>query len=274
MGQLPAERSRALVGGVAMSLEDARLGITDAGVSRGDGAFETVGVWNGRPFRLDEHLQRLDCSLSALSLPAAPLGQLRTEADELVSGLTDDAALRMYLTASGTRILTLTPLPERPEPRVLIPQPAPWIQPVDSYTPAGAKSMSYGPNMAASRVAIGQGGDDALLVSIPDSYILEGPTFGLLFVARGVVHAPEVTLGIVDSISRRTLLEIATADQLDVLYGRWPLTALGDAGEVIISSSLRSAVAVQRVGEWTYPRAHPVADSLNRQLWIRRREVP
>jgi hypothetical protein len=33
--------------------------VTDEGVARGNGALETVGVWDGRPFRLAEHLDRL-----------------------------------------------------------------------------------------------------------------------------------------------------------------------------------------------------------------------
>lgn len=260
----------ALVDGVETSLDHASLKVTDAGVSRGDGAFETIGVWDGRPFRLKDHLRRLNRSLAALCLPPAPLEKIRQECDLATEAISQDAALRVYLTASGTRILTLSPPPEQAVLKVLIPQPAPWIQPPQTYQPAGAKSMSYGPNMAAGRLARQAGGDDALLFSVPDKLLLEGPTFGVVFVAQGVIHAPAAALGIVDSISRLTLLDIARHHGLDVLTGQWPLDVLAEADEVITSSSLRPATAVQRIGGWTYAR-HPVADLLDKELRAKRR---
>lgn len=252
----------ALVDGVPMPLDQASMRITDSGVSRGDGAFETIGVWRGRPFRLADHLSRLNRSLSALALPPAPLDALRHECATLTDGVVTDAALRVYLTASGTRFLTLSAPPQRSPLKVLIPQPAPWIQPRDTYHPAGAKSMSYGPNMAAGRLAQQAGGDDALLFSVPDRFVLEGPTFGVLFVKRKVIHAPAVDLGIVDSISRLTVIEVARHHGLEVRTGQWPLETLVDADEVITSSSLRPATAVHRVGEWRY-HSHSVAELLN-----------
>lgn len=262
---------RALVDGQAQALADARIAITDGGVARGDGAFETIGVWDGRPFRLADHLQRLSGSLEALSLPPVDTQLLAHESTALLAGLDTDAALRIYITATGTRVLTLSAQPERIEPKHLASQPAPWIQPIGSYGPAGAKSMSYGPNMAATRHAQAAGADDALLCSVPDGYVLEGPTFGVVFVARGIVHAPDVALGIVDSISRRTLLEIAEQHGIDVLTGRWGLEALTAAEEVIISSSIRDAIAVEQVDEFTFGRQHPVRDLLSSELWRRRR---
>jgi len=200
---------RALIDGLAFPLADAALPLLDDGFARGDGAFETIGVWDGRPFRLADHLARLAGSLAAIGLPAPDLALLEAEARSLLDGVGSmDAALRCYVTASGTRVLTLTARPQRPELRHLVPLPAPWIRPLGSYGPAGAKSMSYTPNMASSRAARAAGGDDALLVSL-EGFVLEGPTFGVAWVDHDTVRAPEVALGIVDSITRRTVLDAA-----------------------------------------------------------------
>ncbi len=260
-----------MVDGVAMPLAVARLALTDDGVARGDGAFETIGVWDGRAFRLEDHLARLAASLEASALPAADLELIAEEVHQLLARAPGDAALRIYVTGSGTRVLTLAPQPVRPDPTVLSLQPGPWISPRDGYAAAGAKTMSYGPNMAATRRAREAGADDALLYSVPDRHVLEGPTFGVVFVARGVVHVPSEDLGIVPSISRRTLVDIAMAHGLDVLHGTWPVDVLADADELIVSSSIRDAIAVQRVDDWTFGRAHPVRDMLSRELMIRRR---
>ena len=154
-----------------MPLSEAALPLLDEGVQRGDGAYDTVGVWDGRPFRLDDHLERLAASLAAIRLPPVDEAALRAEIAKLLDGVRGDAVLRFHLTASGRRVVTLAPPPVRREPRVLIPQPAPWIQPATRYPPAGAKTMSYGPNMQATRAAQDAGGDDALLVTVEGPHV-------------------------------------------------------------------------------------------------------
>jgi branched-chain amino acid aminotransferase len=261
----------ALLDGEELPLAQTRLSVTDDGVARGDGAFETIGVWDGRPFRFDDHLDRLARSLDAIGLPTADLELLRSEGKALCALTDGDAALRIYVTASGTRLLTIDHQPARADVRILVPQPAPWIRPLGEYGPAGAKTMSYLPNMAATRAARRAGGDDALLCA-SEGHVLEGPTFAVYWVVDGCVHAPEVGLGIVDSISRRTVLGLARRDGIEVVEGRWPLTALDEATEVLLSSSIRDVVAVRRVGELALPAgASPVRDALSAALTAARR---
>lgn len=272
-----APQPLALVAGRPAPLDQARMAVTDDGVARGDGAFETVGVWGGVPFRLADHLQRLQDSLASLTLPPADLALLDHEVTTLLDAAWSghdrpgDGVLRIYQTASGTRVLTIDVVPDRPDPVRLSLQPAPWIRPVEEHALAGVKSMSYGPNMAASRRARAAGFDDALLHSHPERWVLEGPTFGVVVVVDGQLWVPETPLGIVDSISRRTLVEVATAEGLEVRPGRFEVDVLARAEEVVVSSSVRDAVAVQRVGDVVLPTSHPVRDTLSRELWRRRR---
>lgn len=261
----------AIVDGRPCRLDEARLAITDEGVSRGDGAFETIGVWDGAPFAVDEHLERLARSLHAIGLPPPDRATLAGEAALLATSAGGaDAALRIYVTASGTRVLTLADPPGARAPRRLVSQPAPWIRPLGTYRPAGAKSMSYGPNMAAIRAAQRAGGDDALLVSL-EGFVLEGPTFCLLWVRDGTVHTPTLDLGIVPSISRRHLLELATEAGHHVVEGRWPVDALDGADEVLICSSARDVVAVASVDDLAFSGPTPVRDALSAGLTARRR---
>jgi branched-subunit amino acid aminotransferase/4-amino-4-deoxychorismate lyase len=261
--------SVALLDGKRVPLAEAALAITDDGAARGDGAFESVGVWGGAPFRLDDHLRRLAASLAALRLPAPDLDLLTAEATRLVDDAAPgaDAMLRVYVTAAGTRLLYVAPQPDRPAPVALIPQPAPWIRPLGTYGPAGAKSMSYAANMAATRAARADGGDDALLVAL-EGWVLEGPTFTVLWVADGRLHAPALDLGIVDSVSRRALLELT---DLEVAEGRWILDDLARASEVVVCSAVRAVVAVRRVGEHSFGGATLVRDRLSAALDAARR---
>lgn len=261
-------QSRALRNGTPLALAEATLAITDDGAARGDGAFETVGVWDGRPFRLDDHVSRLNGSLRAIGLPAVEPAQLLEEAAQLLDGATGDGMLRVFVTASGTRLLVVAPPPQRSPPRVLIPQPAPWIRPLGSYGPAGAKTMSYAPNMAATRAANAAGGDEALLVAL-EGWVLEGPTFAVLWARDGVVHAPALDLGIVDSISRRTVLGFAD----EVIEGRFTVDDLAGADEVMLCSAVRPLLAVGQVGDVRFEGPTPVCDRLAAALEAARRAV-
>lgn len=260
----------ALIDGQAMPLAAASVPVTDDGVARGDGAFETVGVWDGRPFRAADHLDRLSRSLAAIGLPPVDTGILQAEIEQLLADVAVDAALRIYVTGSGTRILTLSAQPVRPPTRHLVPQPAPWIRPLGTYGPAGAKTMSYMPNMAATRAAVAAGGDDALLVSL-EGLVLEGPTFCLLWVHEGVLRTPSVDLGVVDSISRRALLELAAEAGYTVAEGHWPLDDLADASELLVCSSVRPLTAARSAGDFFFAEEAPVTDELGARLDAQRR---
>lgn len=262
-------RPLALVNGTRSSLEDAALAITDAGVQRGDGAFETVGVWDGRPFRLDDHLARLDRSLAAIALPHAP-DVVRADIAEVLDGQTGDGALRIFLTGTGSRIVSLQEPPARTPLRRLVSQPAPWIRPLGTYGPASAKTMSYGPNMAAGRSAQRAGGDDALLVSL-ELLVLEGPTFSVLWVHNGQIHAPDLDLGLVDSISRRTVLELAAEAGIAQHLGHYRLEDVLAADEVMTCSAVRSLSALEVLDGHPLPEATPLTDDLAAALAARRR---
>lgn len=262
---------RAMRNGSVLAVEELLVPFTDEGISRGDGVFETIGVWGGRPFRLDDHLERLAYSLDAIGLPPVDLELLRAEAGRLLDGVGPvDAALRIYVTASGMRILTLLPPPVRPALRRLRSQLAPWIRPVGSYGPAGAKTISYGPNMAATRAARRAGGDDALLLAL-EGYVLEGPTFSLLWVHEDTLRTPTLSLGIVDSISRRTLLEVAPEAGLRVVEGRWMVDDLRAASEVLACSSVRHLEAIEEVDHLRFGGPTPMRDALAALLTARRR---
>jgi branched-subunit amino acid aminotransferase/4-amino-4-deoxychorismate lyase len=264
------ELPRALVDSRLVPLAEARLAITDEGVARGDGAFETVGVWDGRPFRLPDHLDRLERSLERILLPPTDRAALTADVDRVLEGVTGDAALRCYVTASGTRIVTLAPQPSRPPTRHLVSQPAPWITPPSVYGPAGAKTMSYGPNMTATRAAQRAGGDDALLVAA-DGTVLEGPTFCLLWVVGGVLCSVPVERGIVDSISRRSIMEIAAGGGVQTVEAEVSLAELANADEVLVCSSIRPVIAVERIDDYQFSGPFPLAGRLGEALEAARR---
>ncbi|WP_249714286.1 aminotransferase class IV [Rhizomonospora bruguierae] len=197
----------------------------DLGVLRGDGLFETVHVRGGRPWLLDEHLDRMSRSAARLGIPLPPAADLTALAEQACTGWgADEGALRLVCTrgaehGDGTPTLyaTLNPVGEasrrarRDGIRVLTASlglaaaarsQAPWLL-------GGVKSLSYAVNMASLRWATESGADDVLWVS-GDGYLLEAPTASLVWLDGDTLcTVPAEATGILPGTTARWLCEHA-----------------------------------------------------------------
>ena len=94
--------------------DDLRIPVTDEGLLRGDGAFEVMRLYGGRPFALSDHFVRLRHTCEGLRLEADH-DALAGELDALLEAAGPvDALLRVVLTRGGRRIAIVEPLPQRP----------------------------------------------------------------------------------------------------------------------------------------------------------------
>ena len=187
--------------GVIAPAAEAKIPVTDEGLTRGDGAFEVARLYGGRPFAMEEHYARLAHTCEGLRLEP-DLDSLRAEVDALLTEAGPvEALLRIVLTRGGRRIGTIEPLPDRP--------PVARVGTV-TYAPNrvldGLKTLSYAGNILAGRLAREQGFDEALLVT-PHGRVLEGPTWTFFWVAGGTLCTPPLEDRILASITRARLLE-------------------------------------------------------------------
>lgn len=199
----------ACLDGAVMPAAEAVVPATDEGLLRGDGVFEVLRLYGGRPYAIAEHLERLARSAENLRLPI-DLDSVRGDVARLLSaaaGEPDPGALRIVLTRGGRRLLLTESLPEH----------APAIRLASvTYAPVRLldriKSLSYAANMLATRLAQEQGADEALLVS-PHGRVLEAPTSSLFWVSGGAVFTPPLSDHILASITRAVTLELAGAQE-------------------------------------------------------------
>jgi branched-chain amino acid aminotransferase len=226
----------ASIDGAIMDAANATISILDEGLLRGDGVFEVIRVYEGRPFALDEHLDRMSRSAASLRLAFDADAVGADALALLVQTGSADGALRLVVTRGGRRIAILHPLPVLPETIALA---------TITYSPTrildGVKSLSYGANMQATRLAKEAGAEEALLVS-PHGRVLEGPTTSFFYVLGGELCTPPLSDRILDSISRRVLLEVTDA--------RERVTTLDDlpsVSEAFLASSLREVMAVRSI---------------------------
>ncbi len=262
-----AMTSTVLINGTA---SDAGIPVTDSAVLRGDGCFEVLKAYGGVTLALDLHLDRLERSAASLEIPLPERGEIASWIATVASGC-PDCAVRVVITrgsalpgAEQSPLVVVFAHPWEPPtgPARLFPVSAPWHAAGVHWDLAGAKVLSYAPNVSATRSARNAGFDDALLMT-NEGAILEGPTFSVAWVVDGVVETPSLDLGILDSITRRLMLEDAAGLTIEVVEGRWSLERLGAASEAMALSTIREVQPISQIGEITFGEG-PVTSDLRR----------
>jgi branched-chain amino acid aminotransferase len=255
----------ASVDGAVTATAEATVPMKDDGLYRGDGAFEVIRLYDGKPFALADHLDRLGRSATAIELEfdraalEREIGALLAEAGEV------DGQLRLIVTRGGRRIAATEPIPDHPETLSLA---------TVTYSPTvilnGVKSLSYAANMQASRLAKARGADEAVLVT-PQGTVLEPPTSAIFWLsAAGALRTPALSNGVLESITRDRLIEA-----LEVEEGSWQVDDLLGAREAFLASTTREVQAVAAIddtrladaaGPRTQEAERAFAETLGREL--------
>jgi len=237
----------AILDGDLMRLGEAMIPATDDGFIRGDGAFDAFLVRDGRSFARREHVDRLERSCAALRL-AFPRAAIEADIDRLLQGAPPgDVVVRIILTRGGRRLCRMEP--RGPLDALLRPV---RMLPV-TYDPSvvlnGVKTLSYAANMAATRRAVAEGYDEALLVASGGT-VLEGPTCSIFWVRDGRLRTPALSTGILASITRQAVLERMTVEE-----SAYPLADLLAAEEAFLASTARLAQPIVAIGQTVLPLA-------------------
>jgi len=229
----------ASVDGVISPTTDATIPLPDDGLYRGDGVFEVIRLYEGHPFALTEHLDRLERSAAAIELPV-DRDAVERELDALVEEAGKvEAQLRIVLTRGGRRILLIENMPPMAETVRLA---TVTYQPTVILT--GVKSLSYGANMQATRIAKGRGADEALLVR-PDGIVLEAPTSTIFWVSpEGGLRTPSLGSGILESITRAQIVRA-----LHVEEGEFDVSDLLATHEAFLASTVREVQPIAAIDD-------------------------
>jgi branched-chain amino acid aminotransferase len=221
-----------------------------------------VRVYDGVPFAIGEHLDRLERSGANLRLPEVFRAELESEIPELLDargGEAFDGVLRVVVTRGGRRLLLTEPA---------VPKPPGVRLGVVTYAPTrvldGVKSLSYGANMLCTRLAQERGFDEALLVT-PHGRVLEAPTSTLFWVdPDGELCTPPLDEHILASITRDRLTKL-----LDVQERSCPTDTLFAASEAFLASTIREVQSVGAVEDVEFeegPRTREAAEALRAQI--------
>jgi branched-subunit amino acid aminotransferase/4-amino-4-deoxychorismate lyase len=251
------------IDGALVRGERATFSAFDRGARDGEGLFETLRVYEGRPFGWDRHLERLVISAAELGFPVPPAPErLRAALDEVLAaeGLRDATA----------RVTVTRGIPGRPS------RAGAWVevQPIDARLWRGVRTGraraivsgaafapgSLGRHKTTSRLAYqlardearAAGADEALLLD-GTGQLLEGATSNVFVVHQGRARTPPLSLGILPGVTRALVIELAREIGLEI--GEAPVAdaSLAGADEVFLTNSVQEIVPLAALGERNLP---------------------
>ncbi len=259
----------------------ARVAASDHGFLYGDGAFESLRTYGGRPFRLDRHLDRLKQALEALAFAEVlEVERLRNQVVETLrrSGL-EEAALRITVTRGSnpegfepvgcgpaTTVVSARPLKTRAAADYQKGISATLLEghPVVQWPPPWVKSTSYQRTVLARLEVQRRGAGEGLFVT-PEGEVTEG-TIANVFAVRGrLLQTPPPTVCL-PGITRAEVIEQAREFGYSVEEGVLTPKALRTADELFVTSSISGLVPVVRLEQ--APVGAGIPGPVWEQLWL------
>lgn len=238
---------------------DARVPVSDHGLTVGDGVFETLrtapspggGRWV--PFAVGRHLRRLRRSLGGLGLTLDRSDDELREAMHAVAAHVEGPG-RVRLTVTGgpgplgsarsggalTVFVAGSEIDGWPETGEAVT--VPWVRNERSAV-AGLKTTSYAENVVALARAKAQGASEALFANTAGQ-LCEGTGSNVFVVLGGRLCTPPLSSGCLGGVTRELVCEL-----VDVAEDDLPMSVLAEADEVFLTSSTRDVQGQHRIDD-------------------------
>jgi len=267
---LPDPRNESIlvhVGGELVPRAQAKVSVFDSSVQGGDACWEGLRVYDGKVFRLEQHLDRLFASAKALAFEAVPAREeVRRALFETLkaNGMRDGAHVRLTLTRGVKVTSGMSPKWNRSGPCLIVL--AEWKAPV--YGAGGGKSglklvtasVRRNPpqcldskihhnnllnNILAKIEADAAGADDAVMLDV-EGYVAETNATNLFLARQGVLATPTAD-HCLPGITRGVVIEIARDEGIPHAVRRVSLSELHAADEVFTTGTMGEIAWVREI---------------------------
>lgn len=267
------------VNGVIGPPDRASISPLDRGFLYGDGVYETLRTYGGRPFLLREHIDRLRRSAERLDIPydRAPV-DIGTEIQRTLADLgAAEAALRIVVTR-GPGPIGYDPEPCGPPTVVIYARPCPEIP--DSWLREGVdvaivdvtrnapgaldpaiKSSNLLNNFLAWREARRLGAYEPILLNA-SGRLAEGATSNVFVVRKDRLSTPALEEGLLEGITRGAVLALARRDGIETAEEALGPDDLRQADEAFLTGTLKGVLPIRRCDGWPIRHGRPGAITL------------
>ena len=241
----------------------AEIPAMDYGFLYGYGLFETMRAYDGRVFRLDEHLARLESSAAVLGIPVDIKEVKPAVINTIVENRLEDARVRITLSAGAGAINADIKSCRKPTLLVVAEGYEPYREQVyrsgfravissvrrdSSSLLAAMKTTNYLPNILARREAGAAGADEAICLN-EKGLVAEASASNIFIVTDSILKTPGLQSGILPGITRKTVLELAGAIGLEGVEGDIKPQELYQAKEAFLTNSMIEIMPLTVIGE-------------------------
>lgn len=255
--------------GKFLPIEQACVPVLDRGFIFGDGVYEVIPVYSRRPFRLDEHLRRLQNSLNGIRLDN-PHGN--EEWSRLIRELIrqddfDDQSIYLHITRGVAR--RDHPFPKGVAPTVFM-MSNPLTTPPATQVEMGVAAISASdnrwdrcdikaiallPNVLLRQLAVDAGASETVLFRA--GILTEGTASNIFAVEQGVILAPIKDTHMLPGITYDLVLELAEANGIPVQVGQFDEVRIRKADELWLTSSTREVLAITTLDDLPIANGQP-----------------
>jgi branched-chain amino acid aminotransferase group I len=242
------------INGTLIRREDARISVFDHGFLYGNGLFETMRAYQGKVFRLEQHLKRLFLSIEFLHYPRTftPASLEKAIYETIEANRSPDAAIRLTVTrgegdpvpnpdtcgAPTVIIITREYLP--PSLALYNQGYSATIarQRLSAQLPASAmKTCSYVNTIIARTEAKESGCNEGIIVNT-EGFITECTVSNIFMVRGNRLETPSRESGLLPGVTRQAVLELAWIQHLQPEEGKYTPEQLLSADEALVTNSL------------------------------------
>jgi branched-subunit amino acid aminotransferase/4-amino-4-deoxychorismate lyase len=248
-----------LINGKEVKKEDFNIPVENLAIWRGDGIFEAIAIHNGYLFAIDKHMERFAKSAEKMFFDDIDFTKIKEDLISIASKF-DNGYMRVIIGRGTDKdksdvYIFYQDLINFPESFSLQSQKAHWQSggdfSLDEVENIGSKTISYAMNINQTRLAQKSGYTDSLLLN-KDGIVLEGPTFCVSWIIDNKIYVPSLDLGILDSITRRTLIDIAKEAGLDLKIENIHINDIYNVDTVFALSTAKHGIFVDQIDDQTY----------------------
>ncbi len=241
-----------------LPLAEAGVSPLDRGFLYGDGVYEVIPVYSRRPFRMAEHLDRLQATLAGIGLDnPLPLNEWQKIVERLLTEAPwEDQSIYLQVTRGADNKRDHA-FPPKSVPATVFAFASPLVTPSAALRATGVaaitvadqrwarcdlKVISLLANVLARQQAVEQGCAEALLIR--DGYVKEGAASNVFLVRNGILLTPPKTQLMLPGITYDVILELAQQHTMPLEVREITDAELRSADEVWMTSSTKEILAI------------------------------
>ncbi len=244
---------RVYIDGEVLAEPDAKVSVFDHGLVTGDGAFETLAVYQGQVFATSRHLARLERTCKGMRLDPPDLAEVEKAVRRVVeeNGIVDgkvritytagDSGLGSARSNSKRRLIVACEAGERTTSSTNVAI-SPWPR-SEVGVLAGLKTTSYAENVICLDWALERGASEVIFKNLK-GHLCEGSGSNIFFVQNGQLYTPAVSTGCLAGVTRDLIVERLGAKEIEieaeVLYHE-------SVQEAFLSSTLREVQPIAMI---------------------------